>query len=278
MSMSVQNNVQGMNNYRNMIQQKKEKEEADEKLSSGYRINTAADDAAGLAISEKMRNEITTYEASQTNASMAKAMTKVAEGAMGGVNDMIIRAKELATAGSNGTYTDADRSAMQSELTQIVDEINRVASSTNFNGINLLDGSISASSGESLDMQIDGDGNNISLNLDGVSTAVNLDVSELDMTTLEQAQEILDTLEQFVTKITSQRADVGATYNRLSHTENNLGTMAINLQAAESKIRDADMAKEATESNERSVNLKITMENQKKTEEDKNQLLRIIGS
>lgn len=278
MSMSVQNNLQGMNSYRNMTMERKKKEEEDEKLSSGYQINSAADDAAGLAVSEKMRNQITTNKAAMTNAKMAQNMVNVGEAAMQGVNDMINRATELAASGSNGTYTDGDRAAMNAELGQLVEEINRVAAATNYNGISLLDGSISVSSGESLDFAVDGDGFNLSVNLDGVSTAVNLDVNELDMTTLEQSQEIMAVLEEFVTKITSQRADLGATSNRLDYTYSNLSNMTQNLQSAESLIRDTDMAKSATESNQRSVNYQMASNTFQKAEEDKNQLLNILGS
>lgn len=275
MSMSIQNNISGVNALQNMYKEKKEKEKEDEKLSSGYKINSAADDAAGLAISEKMRNDLTINSANQTNASMASNLVKTTEGAMQSVNDMLTRAKDLSTQASNGTYTADDRAAIQAEVDQIVSEINRVADSTNFNGIQTLDGSISA---EGLDFAVDGTGNDLNLSLDGASTAINIDASQMNVTTLESAQEILATLEEFVTKITSQRGELGAMENRLNYTQNNLSTMAENLQSTESKIRDTDMAKSATESNLRSVNFQATTNTVKKAEEDRNQLLNILGS
>lgn len=278
MSMSIQSNVSGMNSYRNATLERKKKEEEDEKLSSGYKLNSAADDAAGMAVSEKMRNQITINKANQVNAEMAQNMINVGEAALQGVNTMINRGTELAVSGSNGTYTDFDRAAMGSELSSLAGEINRVAASTNFNGISLLDGSISVSSGESLDFQVDQGGLNVSVNLDGASTAVNLDMATLDMATLEQAQEMQGILQEFVTKITSQRAELGATSNRLDHTTSNLGTMTENLQSAESRIRDTDMAKSATESNQRAVNFQSATSTIQKTEDDKNQLLKILGS
>ncbi len=276
MSMSI-NQTTGVNAYQNMLQQKKEKEEADKKLSSGYQINSAADDASGLAISEKMRAEITANKAAQFNAATATGAVKVAEGAMQSVNDMLDRAKELSMSASNGTYSDSDRSALQNELTQLVDEINRVAQSTNYNGVEMLDGSLSVSSGDGMEFQIDASGlssNNISVNVENIS----IDASQMDITTLEQAQEILATLEEFVSKITAERGDLGATQNRLDYTESNLSTMELYLQQAESEIRDTDVAKEASESNQASVNFQAATSVLEQAQKDKETILGFLGS
>lgn len=273
MSMSIQSNVQGMNSYRNMYLNKKDKEKEDEKLSSGYQINDASDDPAGLAVSEKMRADITGYKAAAQNTSMANNMVKTTEGAMQSINDMLTRAKELSTQASNGTYSDSDRAALQQEVDQITSEINRIAETTNFNGITTLDGSLSEVEG-GLEFAVDAAGSGLDMVLDSVS----IDPSQMQITTQEQAQEILDTLSDFVDKITSQRADLGAMDNRLDYTAQNLSTMTENLQSAESRIRDTDMAKSATESNLKSVNFKMATQSYKQAEDDKNQLLNLLGS
>lgn len=253
---------------------KKEKEQAEEKLSSGYQINSAADDPAGLAISEKMRNQITTSKAASTNASMAQAMTKVSEGAMSEVSTMINRATELAAQGSNGTYTEVERGAIQDELTAISDEISRIASSTNFNGIPLLQGG-------TINLQIGADSasyNSISIDLGSISTqfAETFDASTMQATTQEQTMELLDQLKEFVNKISSERADSGATYNRLDYTKNNLSSMVENLQSAESIIRDTDMAKEATEASKSSLGFRAATAAAEKEKEEKAGILNLL--
>lgn len=281
MSLSINNGGNNLNSYQEYLNKKKEKEKSQEKLSSGYDINSASDDPARLAVSEKMRNEITIAKASQTNAAMASNAVKTAEGAMQSVNDMLVRANELSTLASNGTYTDDDRAALQSEFTQIVDEINRIAETTNFNGIEMLDGSLSATTSDGMQFEIDGSSlasADISINLDSVSMSFHLDASQLDITTQEQAQEILSTLEDFVTKITSQRADLGATENRLDHASSNLSTMELYLQQAESKMRDTDMAKEASEDNKNAVSLKSATSVMQQAQKDKESILNILGS
>ncbi len=274
MSMSINNSVSGMNAYRNMQLEKKEKEKEDKALSSGYKINEAADDAAGLAISEKMRADLSSNRASQVNASMAQGMVKTTEGAMQNINDMLVRAKELTMQSSNGILSQDNRQALQSEMSQIVEEINRVAETTNFNGVTSLDGSLSQGVDGSLEFAVDSAGSSISLSLEGAS----IDPSQMDITTLEQAKEILATLEEFVQKITSQRGDLGATQNRLEYTSKNLSVSAENLQSAESRIRDTDMAKSATKANERSVAMKMATFASKEAENDKNQLMNVLGS
>ncbi len=268
------NNVSGMNAYNYYTDKKKEKEESMEKLSSGLQINSAADNAAGLAISEKMRAEITINQANQFNAKTASNAVNVAEGAMQSINDMLIRATDLAAQSANGTYTEVERGALQMELDAITSEINRVAQSTNFNGISLLDGTYSTESGESIEFAIDSNGGNISLAIDDVS----IDPSQMNIVTQEQAQEMLDVLSEFVNKITSQRGDLGAVSNRLDYSQANLSNMEIYLQQAESQIRDTDMAKESTENSNKSLGMNASISSLKQAQEDKEYMLGFLGS
>ncbi|MFI3253125.1 MAG: flagellin [Eubacteriales bacterium] len=276
MSMSINNSTSGMNAYTSYLLEKKEKEKSMEKLSSGLQINSAGDNPAGLAVSEKMRAEITMNKAAQFNTKMASSAVKVAEGAMQSVNDMLVRATDLAMQSSNGTYTDVERNALQLEMDSLVSEINRVAASTNFNGTALLDGSLAV---EGLEFQIGTSSDeSISVNIEGASTYVNIDASQMNIVTQEQAQEILETLTEFVDKITSQRAELGGTQNRLDHTYSNLTNAGIQLQASESRIRDTDMAKESVNNSLRSVNSQSSISMLKKAQEEKEGLLNILGS
>ncbi len=280
MSITVQGSS-GINAYQDYLKEKKEKEKSGEKLSSGYQINSASDDPARLAISERMRAEITINQAAQDNAKMTQLAVKTAESALQSINDMQHRAEALAVTSSNGIYSNSDRAMMNQEMGELVSEINRVSASTDFNGIELLDGSLSASTSDGLVAHVDTSGltdHNISVNIEGSSTSVNIDASRMDITTLEQATEILATLEEFVTKITDQRADLGATYNALGHTISNLAVMEENLQSSESKIRDTNMAKEATKDNENALKLNFATNVLAQADKDKDAVLNILGS
>ena len=156
--MRVQHNIMAMNAYRNYNNNTKALSGNLEKLSSGYKINRAGDDAAGLAISEKMRAQITGLDAAQKNVKDGISLVKTAEGAMQEVQDMLKRMKYLATQSANGTYQDeVDRENLQKEVTSLKEEINRIADSANFNGIKLLDGSLSGggAAGTSADVAVD---------------------------------------------------------------------------------------------------------------------------
>ncbi|MCI8849873.1 MAG: flagellin, partial [Oscillibacter sp.] len=143
--MRIQHNIPAMSSYRNYTNNTNALAKNLEKLSSGYRINRAGDDAAGLAISEKMRAQITGLKAAQKNVKDGTSLVKTAEGAMQEIHDMLNRMDYLATQSANGTYQNAvDREALQKEVTALKDEINRIADSANFNGIKLLDGSLSS--------------------------------------------------------------------------------------------------------------------------------------
>lgn len=278
--MNVQNNSSSMNALYQMQLAKKKQEEEAEKLASGFKINDAGDNAAGLAISEKMRADITIATQAQKNTADATNMVKTAEGALQGINTMLNRATELSAQASNGTYTDVERAAIQSEMDAIASEVNRVAASTNFNGINLLDGSVSASSGESIDLQVGTDGSvssSIDLNIENVAMSQRFDASQMSVMSVEDAAAVLDQLKEFVTSITTERADLGAKQNRLEHTDQALSFTIENLQRAESEIRDTDMAKTASEESQSKLQLNYALANVKNSEEQKKGVLNLLA-
>lgn len=215
-----------------------------EKLSSGFRINRAADDAAGLSISEKMRAQIRGMEQASRNAQDGISLIQTAEGALQTVNDMLVRIKELATQSANGIYDDTtDRGRIQEELVELAKEIENINTNTEFNGISLLDAStdivlqIGQDSTQTLTLTA------ASFNIDAVYTAVN----GFDLDTQANATATLAAVDAQINAVSQARSYLGANQNRLENTINNLNINAENLTAAESRIRDVDMAKEMME-------------------------------
>ncbi|MBE1447429.1 flagellin [Paenibacillus sp. OAS669] len=225
--MIINHNMNALNTHRQMGLNNASAGKNMEKLSSGLRINRAADDAAGLSISEKMRGQIRSMEQAQRNAQDGISLVQTAEGALTEVSDMLVRIKELYTQRANGTYNTTDQANIDEELTALKSEITNIGTNTKFNDIQLLKGTLNK------DIQINHtstDTLNISLTTDmsGVGTAA----SSLDNATAQ------------IDVVAKARAQLGALQNRLEHTSNNLGTTTENLTAAESRIRDTDMAKE----------------------------------
>jgi flagellin len=219
-----------------------------EKLSSGYKINRAADDAAGLAISEKMRRQIRGLSQASENASDGISCVQTAEGALAEVHDMLQRMNELAVQAANGTQTSTDRSYINSEIQALTSEIDRVASTTTFNEQNLLDGSFSGKG-----LQVGAEAKQvISINISsisskglGLTTAANAATNiSVGGTTAANAQKAITMIKTALAAVSKQRSDLGAVQNRLEHTINNLDNVVENTTAAESRIRDTDMAKE----------------------------------
>jgi flagellin len=210
-----------------------------EKLSSGYRINRAGDDAAGLSISEKMRSTIRGLNKASTNAQDGISLVQVAEGALNETHAILQRMNELATQAANDTNTTTDRDAIQKEIDQLTSEINRIQSTTQFNTMNLLDGSFTGKN-----LQVGSlSGQNISISI-GKMSASKLGVSGLTVSSFSQAGKAMASIQAAIQKVSVQRSKLGALQNRLEHTIKNLDTTAENTQAAESRIRDVDMAKE----------------------------------
>lgn len=241
--MRINNNIQALNAYRQLSRNNETVSKHLEKLSSGFRINRAADDAAGLAISEKMRSQIRGLAMAERNSLDGISMIQTAESALGTVNEMLTRIRELATQAANGTYDDqVDLPRIQEEVDELRKQIDNIRSNTKFNGISLLDGS----SGASVQLQI-GHTSSQTLTLDGSKydlTAVLTAVTGYDL--ISGAATVLDDIENRINAVSAARSYLGANQNRLEHTINNLSATQTNLQAAESRIRDADMAFEMT--------------------------------
>jgi flagellin len=240
--MKINNNIQALNSYRNLYQNQANTSKNLEKLSSGLRINRAADDAAGLAISEKMRSQIRGLKMAERNALDGISLMQTAEGAMQEVHAMLQRMRELAVQASNDTYTDEDREKIGQEIEQLTEEINKISANTEFNTRKLLDGSdenlffqIGANNGQGVEFQIE-EMNSAVLGIDGIS-----------VDTRENAENTIEALDEAIKAVSTARSTLGAIQNRLEHTINNLQVTHENLTAAESRIRDADMALEMTE-------------------------------
>jgi len=235
MSLRIQNNVEAFNAQRNLVNTSNQVSKAMEKLSSGYRINRAGDDAAGLAISEKLRGQIGGLAQANRNAGDAISMVQTGEGALNEVHSMLQRVRELAVQYKNGTLSTSDRTAIQSEVDQLKNEIERVGTDTEFNGTKLLNasGSISFQIGA-------GDGQQITAATISVGAQVSSAVFAMSATGASD----IDEIDTAINNISAARADFGAVQNRLEHTVNNLASYQENLTASESRIRDADMAEE----------------------------------
>ncbi|WP_304226145.1 flagellin [Gracilinema caldarium] len=224
-----------------------------EKLSSGQRINRAGDDASGLAVSEKMRSQIRGLNQASTNAANGISFIQTSEGYLQETQDIIQRLRELAVQSANGIYTDEDRMQIQVEVSQLVDEIDRIASHAQFNGMNMLTGRFARPTGENVvtaSMWF-----HIGANMDqrervyiGTMTASGLGIRNfgdgtiLSLSSPDSANRSIGTLDEALKKVNKQRADLGAYQNRLEHAIRGIDIGAENLQAAESRIRDTDMA------------------------------------
>jgi len=240
MGMVVRTNIMGINANRQLGMNNSQVSKSLEKLASGYRINRAGDDASGLAISEKMKAQIKGLEQASSNCQDAISLVQTAEGATTEIHNMLNRMVELATKSANGTYdTDVDRAAIQAEVDSLIEEIDRITTSTNFNGTTLLDGSM-----DELVLQIGAEGSDKITVAVTALNAAGLSVDGLDVSSVSNANAAIATIKTAINKVSTQRADLGAIQNRLEYTVNNLDTTAENMTSANSRIRDTDMAKE----------------------------------
>ena len=237
--MVVQHNLRAMNSNRMLGLTSATQSKSTEKLSSGYKINRAADDAAGLAISEKMRRQIRGLTQATANAQDGISMVQTAEGALNEVHDMLQRMNELAIKAANGTMTTEDQSYIDKEVTALKNEINRVASTTTFNEQSLLNADTA------FDLQVGaetGTYNTITVSI-GKMNASSLGVTG-NATSADNAKDLVGQVKDAIQNLNEQRADLGAQQNRLEHTINNLNNVVENTTSAESAIRDTDMASE----------------------------------
>ncbi|EGQ26945.1 flagellin [Sporosarcina newyorkensis 2681] len=286
--MIINHNIAALNTHRQLGANNAHASKNLEKLSSGLKINRAGDDAAGLAISEKMRGQIRGLDMAQKNSQDAISLIQTAEGALNETHDILQRMRELATQAANDTNVESDRGEIQKEIDSLTSEINRIANTTEFNTQKLMDGAsgtansfsatfqIGANKGQAMDVEIfKMDAEALGLQgtassshasgtsvgalttgtaVDGASYAATSGVNNgtnnvatgagLDISSHEKATAAIKAIDNALETVSAQRSSLGAFQNRLEHTINNLGTSSENLTAAESRIRDVDMAKE----------------------------------
>lgn len=242
--MVVQHNLQAANTNRQLGITTSAQAKSTEKLSSGYKINRAADDAAGLSISEKMRSQIRGLNKASSNAQDGVSLVQTAEGALNETHSILQRMNELATQAANGTNTSVDRSAIRAELNQLTSEIDRIQSTTQFNTMNLLDGTFSGA-GKQMKLQVGAlSGQSINFSIANMcASKIGLD-TKLSVSTFTKAGSYMKAVQGAIEVVSKQRSAMGAIQNRLEHTIANLDTTSENTQSAESRIRDTDMASE----------------------------------
>lgn len=240
--MIIQHNIAAVNSYRNLGINQSSLSKNLEKLSSGYRINRAGDDAAGLAISEQMRSQINGINQASKNAEDAIGLIQTAEGALSEVHSMLQRLTTLATQSANGTYNSTARGNIQKEVNALISEIDRIANNTNFNKVYPM----SAGGNGKMTFQI---GPSSAETLSVTKTkmdATSLSVNGIRLDDQATAKSAIDTINNAIDTVSEFRADLGAAQNRLEHTIANLDVTSENITAAESRVRDTDMADEIT--------------------------------
>lgn len=239
--MVVQHNLSAMNTNRQLGLTTSAQAKSTEKLSSGYKVNRAGDDAAGLTISEKMRSQIRGLNKAADNAQNGVSLVQTAEGALNEAHSILQRMNEIATQAANDTNTTADRGAIKKELTQLSTELSRISSTTQFNTMNLLDGNFTKKN-----LQVGAlAGQKITISINAMSaTALGVKDDELKVSTFALAGSTMTKIQKAISQVSAQRSDLGAVQNRLEYTINNLNTTSENTSAAESLIRDTDMATE----------------------------------
>lgn len=242
--MVVQHNLTAANTNRQLGITTNGLQKSTEKLSSGYKINRAADDAAGLSISEKMRNQIRGLNKASDNAQDGISLVQTAEGALNEVHSMLQRMSELAVQASNGTNASQDRTALDNEVQQLKTEIERVGTTTQFNKMDILTGEFSSNNEKTLQVGANQD-QVITIAISALTSTVGsaLD-TKVKVSTASAAQSSITIIQNSITNLSALRSKLGALQNRLEHTVANLDNISENTQSAESRIRDTDMAEE----------------------------------
>ncbi|MFG0319737.1 MAG: flagellin [Planctomycetota bacterium JB042] len=251
MALVINNNVASLNARQNLAQVTNNLSKNYKRLSSGLRIATASDDAAGLAISERLRSQIRGLSQASRNANDGISLTQTAEGSLNEVSSILNRLRELSVQANNGTLTDTDKDSLQVEFSELVSEIDRIAQSIDFNGISLLDGQTS-----SVEFAV-GIGNvsgidTISVTLDSIRTS-DLSLSTLSIGSSGDISTAIANVDAAINTVSEFRGRLGATENRLSSTINNLAVQVETLTAAESRIRDVDVAAESADLTRNSI-------------------------
>jgi flagellin len=245
--MIINHNMSAMNANRNVNINSTSASKSMQKLSSGLRINNAADDAAGLAISEKMRGQIRGLDQGSRNAQDGISLIQTAEGALNETTNILQRMRELSVQSATATNTTADRSAIATEFNQMKEEITRIGTQTEFNTKTLLKGDFSTAA-NALKFQIGANADQtISLQVKNMTATGLAITTAVIVSTAADAQTATVALDKALASVSTERANLGSVQNRLEHTINNLNTSSENLQTSESRIRDVDMAKEMSE-------------------------------
>jgi flagellin len=255
MGLRIATNVSSLTSQRHLQQTRRLLDQSLERLASGYRINRAGDDAAGLAITEKLRAKVTGLVQAQRNASDGVSLIQVAEGGLNEVQNILVRLRELGVQSASDTIGPEERRYLQEEYSSLIEEMDRIANSTEFNGTYLLDGT-----GGSLDFQVNTGGSNV-LGVDRISfDAFQLDVNadqmglaDLGVGTKFDAQQSLSVIDTAIEHVSSTRGKLGAIENRLTSTIRNLSISIENLSAARSRIKDVDIAAETAELTKNSI-------------------------
>ena len=261
--MQINHNIAALNTYNKLNAATNAQSKSMEKLSSGLRINRAGDDAAGLSISEKMRGQIRGLDQASRNAQDGISLIQTAEGALNETHSMLQRMRELAVQSSNDTNTTEDRSAIQDEANQLAKDINRIAKDTQFNGQDLLNGAGGPNGDGSFSFQVGANENQqIKLTIGNMTGATGLKIAlgdteadnAIDISTdSATATAAITTINDAIKTVSAERSNLGSYQNRLDYAINNLNTSSENLTAAESRVRDVDMAKEMMNQTKNSI-------------------------
>ena len=245
MGLTINSNLASLNAQRNLRKTERTLSTSMTRLSSGLRINEASDDAAGLAISEKLRAQVRGLAQAQRNANDGISLIQTAEGALNETSDMLIRIRELAVQASNGTLGTSERAAINNEFTALQAEIDRIANVTEFNGTKLIDGSLSTGLSFQVGLNDSASTDRITVSVSSaVATALGLSTG-MTLSTATGAQASLSVIDTAISRVSTRRGDLGAIQNRLYSTINNLAATHENLSAANSRIRDTDVAAES---------------------------------
>jgi flagellin len=254
--MRINHNISALNAYRQLTVNNNASSKNLERLSSGLRINRGGDDAAGLSISEKMRAQIKGLDTAAKNCQDGISLIQTAEGALTETHSILQRMRELAMQASNDIYTADDRTSLQTETDALIAELDRIGGTTQFNGINILDGSLAAG-GTPVVLQAGPNGlvaEQITVAIEDMTgSGAELAVGGVLVDSVANAQTGIASIDLAIQNVSTQRSDLGAIQNRLEHTVSSLSVSSENLTAAESRIRDVDMAKEMVEFTKNSI-------------------------
>lgn len=277
MGMRVTTNVASINAQRNMIGAQREIQKSFAQLASGSRITKSADDAAGLSISENLKAQGRSMQQAQRNANDGISMVQVAEGGLNEISNIMTRLRELGIQASSDTVGDRERGFINNEVQHLVSEADRIAKTTRFSGTNLLDGT-----GETFDFQVginsDPDLDRISYNAGETNaTSDSLGISSLDFSTKDGAQEALNIIDEAQVQANGFRASLGALQNRLISTTDNLGVSYENLMAANSRIRDTDIAASTAEMTRNNILLNASVGTMAQANQMPQLAMRLLG-